>query len=180
MSGEKSFCFLTFGQSHELETVGAKQLFSPTLQRATGALLGRDRGGVDHKIFLQSHIKSEPPETNGEFMHPKVKTGEKADLGLKIMQKKNFFMNKLFFNPHSIPVLWAWISNSNKSMCSPLSPLCFSPGLLWKSPGTRSEEEFSSLQGAGASPDGSAGSEIPRGSLISLVPPSPALLPLAQ
>lgn len=41
--------------------------------------------GADHKIFLQSHQRSEPSETTGEFMHLTVKTGEKAELGLKFM-----------------------------------------------------------------------------------------------
>lgn len=98
MSGEKSFCFLTFGQSHELEMV-QNIWFCSTLQRATGTLLGRDWVGVAHNIFLQSHIKSEPAETTGKFVHLNVKTGETVELGLKFMtntlQKKELFHKKI-------------------------------------------------------------------------------------
>jgi len=81
-----SFCILTSGQSHELKTVGAKQLvlLCPAKSYTSSNGKGTDRGVLSQgcKILLQSQSLNahwlRHAETAGYFMHLAVKTGEKT------------------------------------------------------------------------------------------------------
>lgn len=156
----KSLCILTFGHSHELKTVGAKQLaalYLPTSSSGKGT-----KGDFYHKVAKYSckanevwaPAGSEPRikwiiyALHGQDKRKKLKPGSDVHNQPFV---KHLLHGGLFLQPSLHPSL---VRNSRRSMCSssPLIPCVVGQVCIWKSSGTHTDEGSSTFWGVRAGP----------------------------